>query len=68
MDKEYTWENGSGRGIKLKDMDQNYIGNCIRLIKENPGWRDEMLEPLQYELKLRMSRWTTTTLKRKSSK
>jgi len=68
MIKEHYWKNSSGELIKIKDMDNFYIENCIKLIKENPGWRDIKLEPLEFELKLRASRWKTTTLRRKSSK
>jgi len=65
---EPEWQNNDGEYLRLADMDQFYLSNCIRLVKDNPGWRDHMLEPLEYELKLRKSRWTTTPFKRKTNK
>jgi len=53
-----SWPSKTGR-IKIADMDQNYLSNCIRLIKENPGWRDSYLEDLELALAKKLSRWTT---------
>jgi hypothetical protein len=61
------WKDKSGNKLSLKDMDQSYLSNCLRLALDNPGWRDDLIEPLRYEIKLRRNRWNTSTLKRRNT-
>ena len=51
---------GKDKHHKIIDMTPHHLRSCIRLIKENSGWRDMYLEPLQDRLKfICEDRWVT---------
>ena len=66
--RDNIWESKDG-DHRISEMTAFHVKNCIRLIKYNPGWRDEYLEPLEERLKyLAVGRWTTSPFKRKATK
>ena len=33
-----TWRTRNGRTIKISEMSENHIRNCMRLVREGDGW------------------------------
>ena len=65
--RDGIWE-GKDKDYRISEMDTFHVKNCIRMIKENPGWRDEYLEQLEDRLKyLSEGRWTTSPFKRREA-
>lgn len=49
--KQYdVWKMGQGYSIKLIDMDENHIDNCISMIKNRKNFRKDWSTPLEKEL------------------
>lgn len=44
------WYIIDGLEIKISEMSTSHIRNCIKLINERPGWRDNYLPALKEEL------------------
>lgn len=63
--RDNIWE-GKDQDYKISDMDIFHVKNCIKMIIDNPGWRDEYLGSLNDRLKyLSEGRWITSPFKRK---
>lgn len=63
--RDNIWE-GKGKDYRISEMDTFHVKNCIKMIKDNPGWRDEYLGPLEERLRyLSKGRWTTSPFKRR---
>tara|TARA_R110002033_G_scaffold138444_1_gene177497 strand:+ start:346 stop:648 length:303 start_codon:yes stop_codon:yes gene_type:complete len=65
--RDGIWE-GKDKDYRISEMDTFHVKNCIKMIKENPGWRNEYLTPLEERLKyLSEGRWTTSPFKRRKT-
>jgi len=48
------WLQADGKAVPIHKMSSAHIAACIKMIKEMPGWRDEMLPLLEAEYSKRV--------------
>jgi hypothetical protein len=47
------WVTADKRHLRISQMEERHIRNCIALIRRRKGWRKEYLERLELELYIR---------------
>lgn len=56
MNSNSKWIGQDGTAYIIKHMRTSHIQNCLNMMKQNPGWRQEYKRVLERELELRQSK------------